>query len=96
MQHARAVPRVAFGTLVSNGLISPGAILNDREGRHRARIRVDGSVEIDDLIGPIYKVGATVQNAPACNGWTFWRYETPEGLRPIDALRQTYLLVTQP
>jgi modification methylase len=41
-------------------------------------------------------LGATLQGAPSCNGWTFWHYETPDGLKPIDALRQTYLLATQP
>ena len=27
------------------------------------------------------------QGLPACNGWTFWHYETKGGLKPIDALR---------
>jgi modification methylase len=28
-----------------------------------------------------------LENAPACNGWTYWRFKTDTGLRPIDALR---------
>ena len=38
--------------------------------------------------GSIHQVGALVQGAPACNGWTFWHFE-PDGARlPIDLLRQ--------
>ena len=33
------------------------------------------------------QVGALAQGLPACNGWTFWHYETIGGLKPIDALR---------
>jgi modification methylase len=53
-------------------------------------------VLIGDDSGSIHKLGATVQGAPSCNGWTFWHYESADGLKPIDTLRQTYLLATQP
>ena len=49
-----------------------------------------------DTMGSIHKLGATLQNAPSCNGWTWWHYEAEGKLKPIDALRQTYLLATQP
>ncbi len=32
-------------------------------------------------------MGALVQNAAACNGWTFWHFEAETGLKPIDFLR---------
>ena len=60
-----------------------------------AVVRADGSVISGDQTGSIHKLGSVLQGAPACNGWTFWHYETPEGLKPIDTLRQTYLLATQ-
>ena len=41
-------------------------------------------------------MGATLQGEPSCNGWTFWHYEAEGGLKPIDALRQTYLLANEP
>ena len=54
-------------------------------------------VTICGAIGSIHKLGATLQSAPACNGWTFWHYEADGGaLQPIDTLRQTYILATQP
>ena len=37
--------------------------------------------------GSIHKVGAAVQNAPSCNGWTFWHIEQDGALVPIDVLR---------
>jgi len=40
-----------------------------------------------DFKGSIHKVGAHVQGAPSCNGWTFWHYKTDKGLTPIDAIR---------
>jgi modification methylase len=96
MQSPKAAPRVAFGTIVENGMLTAGAVLTDAKRRYRVTVRADGSVMSGDTTGSIHKLGATLQNAPACNGWTFWHYETPEGLKPIDVLRQNYLLATQP
>lgn len=97
MQSPKAAPRVAFGTIVETGMLLPGAVLTDAKRRFRITVRADGSVLSDcGAIGSIHKVGSVVQNAPACNGWTFWHYEAADGLKPIDALRQNYLLATQP
>jgi modification methylase len=96
MQADTAAPRVAFGTLVETGYIAPGTQVCDLKRRWTATVRADGSLLADSQSGSIHKLGATLQGAPSCNGWTFWHYETPDGLQPIDALRQTYLLATQP
>ena len=96
MQAGRAAPRVAFGSLIENGYLTPGAMLSDAKRRWRAEVRADGSLLCDGVEGSIHKLGATLQNAPSCNGWTFWYHETADGLKPIDSLRQTYLLATQP
>jgi modification methylase len=96
MQSPKASPRVAFGTIVENGLLLPGTVLSDARRRFRAVVRADGSIVSGVHEGSIHKVGSLVQCAPACNGWTFWHYEAADGLKPIDALRQTYLLATQP
>ena len=38
--------------------------------------------------GSIHRVGALVQEAPSCNGWTFWHVETRDGrLRVLDEFR---------
>ncbi|MET0246657.1 MAG: site-specific DNA-methyltransferase [Sphingomonas sp.] len=96
MQAPKGAPRVAFGTLVENGYLAPGTRLFDTKRRFQAEIGADGSLRCGDATGSIHKVGATVQGAPSCNGWTFWHYEAEDGLKPIDAVRQTYLLATQP
>ena len=96
MQAPRQAPRVSFGTLVENGMIAPGMVLTDAKRRWQATVRADGSLACEASEGSIHKMGAMLQGAPSCNGWTFWHYDAPEGLKPIDAIRQTYLLATQP
>ena len=78
------------------GYLTPGTVLTDSKRRHRAVVGADGSLKCGDAAGSIHKLGATLQNAPSCNGWTWWHYEDEGTLKPIDALRQTYLLATQP
>ena len=85
----RAEPRIPFGALVELGLISPGTVLYDAAARHEARVRADGSIACAGAEGSIHKIGAHVQGALACNGWTFWHYEANGRLKPIDALRET-------
>lgn len=84
----RSEPRVPFGTLIERGLLSPGDKLFDQRKRFSARIRADGSIVTSKLKGSIHKVGASVQNAPACNGWTFWHYDEGGSSKPIDDLRR--------
>ena len=70
--------------------------MSDIKRKHRALVRADGSLEsVCGATGSIHKLGATLQGAPSCNGWTFWHIDGPDGLKPIDTLRQTYLLATQ-
>ena len=83
----RDAVRVPFGNLIERGLINPGTILMSENGRHTAQVRADGSLATDSFQGSIHQVGAHVQSAQACNGWTFWHFMTPQGPTQIDALR---------
>ncbi|MCB1441548.1 MAG: site-specific DNA-methyltransferase [Methyloceanibacter sp.] len=83
----RAETRVPFGALVELGLLSPGTALYDPAARHEAKVRADGSIACGGAQGSIHKIGAQVQGAMACNGWTFWHYEAGGTLKPIDDLR---------
>ncbi len=92
---SRTAPRVAFGQLVETGLLSPGATLTDRQRRHRARVRADGSLALEGGLqkgraGSIHQLGAAVQGLPSCNGWTFWHVETASRLVPLDQMREAY------
>jgi modification methylase len=84
---ARAAPRVAFNELIERGLIAPGTRLVDAKRKVGALVRADGAIMLGDKVGSIHRIGALVQGAAACNGWTFWHVETVGGLKPIDDLR---------
>jgi modification methylase len=97
MQSPSAAPRVAFGQLVETGYIKAGAVLTDKKRQFSATIRADGSLLCGTHTGSIHKVGSLVQDAPSCNGWTYWYYMADDGaMKPVDDLRQTYLLATEP
>jgi modification methylase len=85
----RSAPRVAFGSLVEMGLIVPGTELTDMRRRWSAMVRADGTLSSGPHTGSIHRVGALVQGAEACNGWTFWHTQTNGHLSPIDTLRET-------
>jgi modification methylase len=84
----RNEPRIPFGALIERGLVKPGDMLYDPAERIAARVRIDGSIACRDASGSIHKIGAHVQGAEACNGWTFWHIRKGRNLVPIDMLRQ--------
>ncbi|GAB0117311.1 methyltransferase [Acidisoma sp. 7E03] len=84
----REVPRIAFGHIVESGALAAGTVLYDKQRRVSAIVGPDGSVSAGDLRGSIHKVGAELQNAPSCNGWTFWHFERDGVLVPLDVLRR--------
>jgi modification methylase len=84
----RDEPRIPFGWLVERGLLQPGEVLSDPTGRWTARVRADGTLISSEHKGSIHQVGAAVQGAPACNGWTFWCLVDGGKRVPIDVLRR--------
>src|SRR6202167_269934 len=84
---AREAPRVPFAALIERGLVSPGIKLVDAKRRHCALVRADGALALGETVGSIHRIGALAQGLEACNGWTFWYIETPQGLTVIDTLR---------
>ena len=84
----RKMPRIPFGWLVERGLLSAGDVLISPCKRHTAKVRADGSVISADHRGSIHQVGAAVQGAPSCNGWTYWCLDVEGKAKPIDVLRQ--------
>ena len=87
----REQPRVAFGLLVESGMVPAGTALTDTKRRWTAIVRADGSIASGAHSGSIHQVGAALQRAPSCNGWTFWHIEQTGGLLPLDSLRQQHL-----
>ena len=83
----RAEPRVAFGVLVERGMLRPGERLFSPRGK-TAKVRADGTLIGDDVKGSIHQVGAHLEGAPSCNGWTYWHFRKDGKDVPIDYLRQ--------
>jgi modification methylase len=84
----RAEPRVPFGQLVERGMLRPGDELYSMNQRHKAKVRADGTLIGDNVKGSIHQVGAHLENAPSCNGWTYWCFKRDGQTVPIDVLRQ--------
>jgi len=95
MQSRKEAPRVAFGALVEAGWIAPGTEIFDKKRRFSAVVRADGSVEAGKEAGSIHHVGKVLQDAPSCNGWTFWHLQHEGAAKPLDALRQLFLLTVE-
>lgn len=86
----RDAPRIPFGRFVESGIIKVGTRLVDKQRRVGAEVTADGAVVCGSYRGSIHKVGAAVQNAPSCNGWTFWHFERDGKLLPLDVLRKEH------
>ncbi|MCH2094407.1 MAG: site-specific DNA-methyltransferase [Rhodobacteraceae bacterium] len=83
----RAEPRVPFGQLVERGMLRPGEMLVSSNGK-AAKVRADGTLVADTINGSIHQVGAALEGAPSCNGWTYWHIRREGKTIPIDVFRQ--------
>lgn len=88
----REEPRIPFGWLIERGLLKPGAVLTDSKQMHEAKVSADGNLiakgQAGQYRGSIHRVGAALQGAPSCNGWTYWHIKKGKSMVPIDSLRQ--------
>lgn len=84
----RSEPRVPFGTIIELGILKPGSALFDPRRKIKAEVKADGTLSWQKNQGSIHRLGAHVQGKTACNGWTFWHFETGGKLKPIDELRE--------
>jgi modification methylase len=83
----RAEPRVPFGQLIERGMLRPGEVLTSINGK-AAKVRADGTLVADGVNGSIHQIGAHLEGAPSCNGWTYWCFRREGKVVPIDVLRQ--------
>ncbi len=88
IEQKREQPRIPFGTLIERGLLEPGTTLYSPKKKFSAKVRADGTLIADKFQGSIHKVGAMVQGAAACNGWSFWHLDAEGNEVSIDLLRQ--------
>jgi len=88
LANKREEMRIPFGWLLEHGYLKPGTELTDHKGRNAVRVHADGNIIAGNHRGSIHKVGALLQNAPSCNGWTYWHIKRGQKIVPIDTLRQ--------
>jgi len=84
----RSEPRVPFGQVVERGMLRPGEELFSIGNRFKVKVRADGTLIGNDVKGSIHQVGAHLEGAPSCNGWTYWHFKRDGKMVPIDILRQ--------
>ena len=80
--------RIPFGQVIERGMLRPGEELFSIGNRHKAKVRADGSLIGNDVKGSIHQVGAALEGAPSCNGWTYWHFRREGKMIPLDILRQ--------
>jgi DNA modification methylase len=88
----RSIPRIAFSSILENGLLHPGITVFFNRSRERpATVLADGSLRLPDgRKGSIHQIGVVAGNQATCNGWEHWYYENDQGeLVAIDQLRET-------
>jgi site-specific DNA-methyltransferase (adenine-specific) len=88
--------RIAFGSLLENGLIKPGQTLYfGPQTEIKACVLADGKLEYQGQQGSIHQIASLIRKGPS-NGWEAWYYletETQE-YRVINDLRQKVRLET--
>ena len=87
-ENKKDLERVPFGQLVERGLLKPGDELTSVNKRYVARVRPDGTLATHNAKGSIHRVGAILEGAPSCNGWSYWHVKKDGQLIPIDYFRQ--------
>jgi modification methylase len=70
------------------GMLRAGEQLMSNNGRFTAKVRADGTLAGDSVVGSIHQVGAKLEGAPSCNGWTYWCFKRDGKRVLIDQLRQ--------
>ncbi len=83
-------PKVRFGNLVEKGFIKIGEYLFSKDKKFKATVMADSSISLDDKIGSIHKISASILNKESSNGWSFWFVERDKLLISIDSLRYEY------
>ena len=56
--------------------------------RFKAKVRADGTLVGGEHKGSIHQVGAALEGAPSCNGWTYWCIKRDGKPISIDVFRQ--------
>ncbi|MCZ2128158.1 MAG: site-specific DNA-methyltransferase [Anaerolineales bacterium] len=88
----KSAPRVAFSTLVENGLLQAGQKLFFKKDKTRfAAVKPDARLRAaDGFEGSIHKVGGHYMNGAPCNGWEHWFLRENRKWVCLNDLREKY------
>jgi modification methylase len=89
---SKSAPRVAFSTLVENGILRVGQkIYFEKDKTRFAKIKPDARIlTVDGMEGSIHKVGSLYMNGAPCNGWEHWYVLEKGKMVSLDSFRQKY------
>lgn len=89
---SKSVPRVAFSTLLENGVLRAGQKLFFAKDKSRfAVIKPDARIcTADGFTGSIHQAGSHYMNGAPCNGWEHWYFKKDGRLTSLNDLRETY------
>lgn len=83
-------PKVPFGNLIEKGFIKIGEILYSKDGLHKAEVQADSSLLLNEEVGSIHKISATILKKENHNGWIYWYAKRENKLESIDLMRYEY------
>jgi hypothetical protein len=88
---SKAYYGVEVRDLLRAGLVEPGAKLQGtrRQEVFEATIEADGQIRLATgrVCPSLSKAGEVVLRRQSCNGWAFWKIETPSGWVPMGTIR---------
>lgn len=89
LQRQKIYTRVPFRSLIEQAYLKVGQALYFDQPEVTAHILENGKLQTNSSTGSIHQLGAELKQAPSCNGWMHWYYETEQGERqPIDEIRK--------
>jgi modification methylase len=88
----KSAPRVAFSTLLENGLLKAGQKLFFSKDKTRfAVIKPDAQLRTaDGFTGSIHQAGSRYMDGAPCNGWEHWYFKKEGRLTSLNDLREAY------
>ncbi len=83
-------PKVPFGNLIEKGYVKIGEYLYSKDGKHKAQIMANSSLDYDGEVGSIHKISANILKKGSNNGWSYWYAKRDNKLISIDNFRYDY------
>jgi len=84
-------PKVPFGSLIENKLITPGEYLYSHDLKHSAMVMATGALKYNEIYGSIHKISAYILEKTNNNGWDYWYIKRDDKVISINELRNVII-----